>query len=214
VKIHDNAIDTEEGREWTEFYEFPSILEIRSDYDCQHYMGCLMQWSDVTEFEDNTDTVLSISPAGLRFQELSEYDDNAPAASLLPPSDMPVEEDDVGEGGDDGDGDDGDMVTIGKFFTLLLQEAETQEQKILVRNAYAEVLQQQDRLNRPITVDEVVNIVEQKQAEQAVDTLRDAVALARLQNFIEAERKRKAEEQMRIRGAQNALILLTLLGNS
>lgn len=65
LKIPDNPTDVGEGCEWTEYHEFPSIVEIRSDYDFQHYMGCLIQWSNVVGFGDK-ETALSMCPAGLR----------------------------------------------------------------------------------------------------------------------------------------------------
>jgi biotin carboxylase len=83
---------------------------------------------------------------------------------------------------------------------------------MVVRKVYTQVQEQQASSNKPITVAEIMSMIAaQKQREQAMDNLRSAMALLRLQNYIEeVEKKKKAEEQRRIREAQTTLAFLSL----
>ncbi|KAI9766755.1 MAG: hypothetical protein M1839_004772 [Geoglossum umbratile] len=217
LKFPDNPAAAEGGgHEWSQYFELPSIVEIKSEYDSQHYMGCLMQWSNVPEFEDKSTSVLSISLVGLRLQELLEYDADAPAESLLPPTPTPsaaarTPAPPQQKPSADEDSDD-EQITISQFFSAILQELKDPEDQMVVRKVYTQVLEQQANSSKPITVAEIMSMIAaQKQREQAMDNLRSTMALLRLQNYIEeVEKKKKAEEQRRIREAQTTLAFLSL----
>jgi hypothetical protein len=81
----------------------------------------------------------------------------------------------------------------------------------VVRKVYARVLQRKALSNEPITIAEIIRMIAaQKQAEQAVDNFRATVVLLRLQNYIEEEERKKAEEQRRMNETRNALVFLSL----